>query len=124
MFHLALPGGRSPIPLLNALSLEYAEAFPWKHTHIWQTDERCVPANHSHSNWNQIDRLLISQVSIPYHQLHPMPVTLQSGVCEPADRGCGLYESQLQREIGRAQLDHVVLGVGRDGHIASLFPSP
>lgn len=122
VFHLALPGGRSPKLLFNSLSLEYAEVFPWRHTHIWQTDERCVLPSHTESNWNQIDELLLSQVSIPYHQLHPMPVALQSGVCELADGGCGLYERQLRDKIGNLTLDHVVLGVGRDGHTASLFP--
>jgi 6-phosphogluconolactonase len=118
MFHLALPGGRSPRLLFKYLSLEYAEIFPWRHTHIWQTDERCVLHNHTESNWNQIDRLLLSQVSIPYHQLHPMPLALQNGVCVPEDDGCGLYEQPLQE----TRLDHVVVGVGSDGHIASLFP--
>ncbi len=121
-FHLALPGGRSPQPLFNLLSLEYTEAFPWIHTHIWQTDERCVPSNHSDSNWNQIQNLLLSQIRIPYHHLHPMPVSLHGGVCMPEDRGCGLYASQLLESIGSLSLDHVVLGVGRDGHTASIFP--
>lgn len=121
VFHLALPGGRSPKLLFNSLSLRYAEVFPWRYTHIWQTDERCVLHNHTESNWNQIDRLLLSQVSIPYHQLHPIPVALQSGVCILADGGCGLYERQLHDVIGSTTLDHIVVGVGRDGHIASLF---
>ena len=121
-FHLALPGGRSPKLLFNFLSLGYAEVFPWRHTHIWQTDERCVLHNHTESNWNQIDELLLSQVSIPYHQLHPIPVAIQSGVCISAEGVCGLYEWELQDVIGSVTLDHIVVGVGRDGHIASLFP--
>ena len=123
VFHLALPGGKSIRTLLNRLSLEYRHAFPWKHTHIWQTDERCVRLNHTESNWSQIDKLLLSQVFIPYHQLHPMPVTLQSGVCASEDKGSGLYSKQLWDVIGGIELDHVVLGVGHDGHIASIFPS-
>lgn len=122
VFHLALPGGQSPQPLLDILSLEYVHAFPWKHTHIWQTDERCVRRNHSDSNWNQIDKLLLSHVRVPFHQLHPMPVELQNRLCASADGGCGLYESHLLDSAGGTILDHVVLGMGRDGHVASLFP--
>lgn len=122
-FHLALPGGGSSRLLLNSLSLKYAETFPFQHTHIWQTDERCVNRNDSDSNWNQIDELLLSQVRIPFHHLHPMPVDLQGGLCTPEDNGCVLYEKQLRDVIGSARLDHIVLGVGKDGHVASLFPS-
>ena len=123
VFHLALSGGRSPRPLLGLLALEYAEVFPWKHTHIWQTDERCVGSNDTNSNWNQIDELLLSQLSVPYSHLHPMPVLLQGGLCEDQDSGSLLYQDQIQATIGRLELDHVVLGVGRDGHVASLFPA-
>lgn len=124
-FHLALPGGKSPQTLFNILALQYAAVLPWKYTHIWQTDEHCVKHNDSDSNWNQIIQLLVSQVPIPFHHLHPMPVELQNGLCSAEDDGCGLYEKQLQENIGGVEpaLDHVMLGVGSDGHIASLFPS-
>lgn len=123
VFHLALSGGHSPRLLLSLLALEYAETFPWKHTHIWQTDERCIGRNDTNSNWNQIDDLLLSQLSVPYSHLHPMPVLLQGGLCEGQDKGHLLYQQEMQAAIGRLELDHVVVGVGRDGHVASLFPS-
>lgn len=122
-FHLALPGGQSPRTLLDILSLYHTHSLPWKHVHVWQTDERCVKCNHSDSNWNQIDNLLLSRVHVPFHQLHPMPVDLQSGVCAEEDDGCGLYERDLLQSTGGVALDHVILGVGSDGHVASLFPS-
>ena len=123
VFHLALPGGHSIRTLLIAFSLNYASLLPWKHTHIWQTDERCVGLNDTDSNWNQLDDLLLSQISIPYHQLHPMPIALQNGFCIPDDNGSVLYEQWLEEQIGKEGLDHIVLGVGHDGHIASLFPT-
>lgn len=122
-YHFALPGGQSPRPFLTLLSLEYAHTFPWENIHIWQTDERCVKTNHTDSNWNQIDKLLLSHVCIPYHHLHPMPIELQNGLCSAEDEGDKLYVKQLVDNIGSATLDHVILGVGSDGHIASIFPS-
>jgi hexose-6-phosphate dehydrogenase len=118
-FHVALPGGQSPLLLMNALSLDFYHLFPWQQAHIWQTDERCVKATSADSNWNQISEHLLSVVPIPFHNLHPMPVDLQNGVCNNIDNyGDLLY----QKTLDDGKLDHVVLGVGTDGHIASLFP--
>jgi 6-phosphogluconolactonase len=122
-FHLALPGGQSPLSLMNALSLDFYHLFPWQQTHIWQTDERCVKATSADSNWNQISKYLLSVVPIPFHNLHPLPVDLHNGVCNSADNGDLLYQKTLNGFIeDDGKLDHVVLGVGNDGHIASLFP--
>ena len=121
VYHLALPGGDSPKPLLELLSQTSERTFPWSHTHIWQTDERCVPSNHSFSNWNQLQRNLLSRVAIPYQHLHPIPVGLHCGLCKISDLGFELYEKQIWDHTGTGCMDHVVLGVGRDGHIASLF---
>ena len=122
-FHLALPGGQSPLLLMNALSLDFYHLFPWKQAHIWQTDERCVKATSADSNWNQISEYLLSVVPIPFQNLHPMPVDMQNGVCNSTDNGDLLYQKILDDFIeDDGILDHVVLGVGSDGHIASLFP--
>lgn len=123
VFHLALPGGQSPLLLMNALSLDFYHLFPWQQTHIWQTDERCVKATSADSNWNQISDYLLSIVPIPFHNLHPMPVDLQNGICNSTDNGYLLYQKTLYDFIeDDGKLDHIVLGVGNDGHIASLFP--
>ena len=121
-FHLALPGGQSPVLPLNILSLDYSASFPWQQTHIWQTDERCVKATSQESNWMQISELLLSVVSIPFHHLHPMPTDLQNGVCSSDDRGDALYHNTLNKFLLEDKLDYIVLGVGTDGHIASIFP--
>ena len=121
-FHLALPGGQSPVFLMNLLSLDYYRLFPWQQTHIWQTDERCVKGTLSDSNWNQISEYLLSVVPIPFHHLHPMPTDLQNGICNDTDNGDALYHRALSDLLIDDRLDYVVLGVGADGHIASLFP--
>ena len=123
-FHLALPGGRSPLLLMNALSLDLFHLFPWQHVHIWQTDERCVKATSTDSNWSQISEYLLSVVPIPFHNLHPMPVDLPNGICNvSSDNGDLLYCKTLTDFLeDGGKLDFIVLGVGKDGHIASLFP--
>jgi len=120
-YHMALPGGNSLKPLLELLSQTSDQSVLWKTVHIWQTDERCVPANHSASNWDQLQTKLLSYVPITHSHQHNMPVELQNGLCRGSDAGVDLYEKQLKEATGTGCVDHIVLGVGRDGHIASLF---
>ena len=69
------------------------------------------------SNWNQISEYLLSVVPIPFHNLHPMPVDLQNGVCTNTDYDALLYDKTLHNFLEDGKLD---LGVGTDGHIASI----
>ncbi len=121
-FHLALPGGTSPVSLLGTLSLDYQHSFPWSCTHVWQTDERCVQPTNQHSNFRQLAGHLLSTVPIPYLNIHPMPVYLQQGLCMHGDYGADFYQQQLMEFLPEGRLDYVLLGVGSDGHIASIFP--
>ena len=120
-FHMALPGGKSPLLFLQVLVLEYQQSFPWHATHVWQTDERCVRQNTSYSNLHQLSEHLLTMVPIPYSHVHPMPVELQGGICAEDDNNEMIYERQLLDHTGK--MDYVLLGVGRDGHTASLFPN-
>ena len=122
-FHIALPGGESPILMLDCLSLEYRYSFPWEHTHVWQTDERCVLPWTENSNIRRLSDHLISSVPIPYRNVHPMPVALQHELCGDDDNGVTMYERELMDRLVDKQLDYVLIGVGIDGHIASLFPT-
>ncbi|KAL9979328.1 hypothetical protein ACROYT_G016976, partial [Oculina patagonica] len=120
VFHLALSGGTSPIKLYETLAFMSKE-FPWQHTHIWLVDERCVPLNSKESNFNLIYEKLFQHVPISPFNIHPMNVMLRGGLCDPGDEGANHYEAELKRFLGREQLDFVILGVGADGHTASLF---
>ncbi len=121
-FHLALPGGASPRPFLQSLTLNFQHIFPWQQTHIWQTDERCVTHSSASSNFRQLSELLLSLSPILYPMVHPIPVELLGGVCMDDNSGILLYEKQLLEYANNGTLDYVLLGLGSDGHFASLFP--
>ncbi|XP_065552444.1 GDH/6PGL endoplasmic bifunctional protein isoform X1 [Lathamus discolor] len=120
-FHLALSGGSSPVVLFQRLARHHY-AFPWKHTHIWLVDERCVPLTDTESNFFTLHNHLLQSVRVPYFNVHPMPVHLNQRLCVEEDRGTELYAKEITALVANASFDLVLLGVGTDGHTASLFP--
>ncbi|XP_010003457.1 PREDICTED: GDH/6PGL endoplasmic bifunctional protein [Chaetura pelagica] len=120
-FHLALSGGSSPVVLFQRLARHHY-AFPWKHTHIWLVDERCVPFTDTTSNFFTLHKHLLQSVRVPYFNVHPMPVHLNQRLCVEEDRGTELYAKEIMALVANASFDLVLLGVGTDGHTASLFP--
>ncbi|NXI42633.1 G6PE protein, partial [Galbula dea] len=120
-FHLALSGGSSPVVLFRRLARHHY-AFPWKHTHIWLVDERCVPLTDTESNFFSVHNHLLQSIRVPYFNVHPMPVHLSQRLCVEEDRGTELYAKEIMALVANASFDLVLLGVGTDGHTASLFP--
>ncbi|NXN48910.1 G6PE protein, partial [Rynchops niger] len=120
-FHLALSGGSSPVVLFQRLARHHY-AFPWKHTHIWLVDERCVPLTDTESNFFSLHNHLLQNVRVPYFNVHPMPVHLNQRLCVEEDGGTELYAKEIMALVANASFDLVLLGVGTDGHTASLFP--
>ncbi|TVK90452.1 GDH/6PGL endoplasmic bifunctional protein [Bagarius yarrelli] len=119
-FHLALSGGSSPIALFLQLA-HYHYTFPWHSTHLWLADERCVPPTEADSNFRSIHDQLLQNVHIPYFNVHPMPVHLNQRLCVEDDGGALLYEKQISQLINGSRFHYILLGVGEDGHTASLF---
>lgn len=120
---IALSGGGTPIGMFQQLSQSpYADRMPWTQTHVFWGDERLVPPDDSGSNYGQADQLLLRHVPIPPANIHRVKGELDEATAV-AD-----YTAQLQQlaEPGRAwpHFDLAVMGLGSDGHTASLFPGP
>ena len=108
--HVVLPGGSTPAVCLRLLA---DKQLPWHSIHWYPGDERCYPVGHEERNDTMIRQKLFSQNTQAEKTFHPMPAEL--GPEEAAK-----HYSKLLDEVG--QLDIVVLGMGEDGHTASLFP--
>lgn len=119
-FELALSGGSTPQPLYDRLMYDpNCRQLPWARTHLWLVDERGVSLDDDRSNFRMINETIVEHSGIPREQVHPI-----DALSETADVD---YEAQLRevlqwRQRGQDRLDFVLLGMGRDGHTASLFP--
>ncbi|KAM5247687.1 GDH/6PGL endoplasmic bifunctional protein [Ctenodactylus gundi] len=120
-FHLALSGGSTPVALFQQLATGHY-GFPWAHTHLWLVDERCVPLSDPESNFQGLQAHLLQHVRVPYYNIHPMPVHLHQRLCAEEDQGALTYAREITALVANSSFDLVLLGMGTDGHTASLFP--
>lgn len=116
--HIALAGGNTPRHTYDALS---ALIDDWSGIHLWYGDERVVDPGDPDANARMVDESLVARVNLPPNQVHPVPTELG------ADAACAEYDAELMRvlpadELGTPILDIAFLGLGEDGHTASLFP--
>lgn len=121
-FHIALAGGSTPREVYACLAQEpYCNDMPWDKIHVYFGDERAVPPHHAQSNFGMAYAALLAKVPIPPDQVHRM-----RGEDKDPTNAAAEYEQVLKScapiANGWPSLDLVLLGVGTDGHIASLFP--
>jgi 6-phosphogluconolactonase len=125
VFAVALSGGSTPRRLYQMLAGPiYRETFPWSRTHWFWGDERFVPGDDALSNYRMVREAMLSRAPIPASNIHPIPT---EGVSPEA--AASAYERELKSFYGAARLDPArplfdvtLLGLGPDGHTASLFP--
>jgi len=122
-FHVALSGGSTPRALYRRLAHPpFAKRIAWERVHVYFGDERTVPPDHPDSNFRMAKEALLDHVPVPPSQIHRI-----EGEAEDPHAAAVKYTRTLTRNLplsaqGVAQFDLLLLGVGRDGHIASLFP--
>ena len=113
-YRWALAGGNTPRHLYQRLACpEAAGAINWSRLYLFWGDERCVPAGHPQSNYRMVRESLLNHVPMPADNLFPIDGELES------ERAAAEYSKTL----GEEPLDLVLLGMGEDGHTASLFPA-
>jgi 6-phosphogluconolactonase len=123
-FTVALSGGSTPKAIFSWLAVDDAQGrhkLPWDKSHVFFGDERHVPPDHPDSNFRMANQALLAKVPIPSANVHRVRVELE------AARAAAEYEAELRSLFGaRAgetpRFDLVMLGMGTDGHTASLFP--
>ncbi len=121
-FSIALSGGSTPKAVYELLTDKaFSRYVDWEHTHIFWGDERCVPPDHTESNYRMARMTLLDNVPVPFTNIHRM-----KGELDPAQAAAD-YEQMLRqffarRRDGAVRFDLVLLGIGDDGHTASLFP--
>ncbi|SHE45596.1 6-phosphogluconolactonase [Vibrio gazogenes] len=119
--HISLSGGSTPKMLFKLLaSAPYATSIQWHNLHFWWGDERCVAPDDAESNYGEANALLFSQIQIPAENIHRI-----LGEDDPAsevERFAQEMLAQVPTQDGTPVFDWILLGVGADGHTASLFP--
>ncbi len=120
---MALSGGTTPYALYQLLGGEgMLGEVPWNNVDVFFGDERDVPHDHVESNYHMVQRTLLDNVPIVPSRVHPMPAD-----AEDLDAAAEAYENTIRQLVpagddGVPVLDIVLLGMGSDGHTASLFP--
>jgi 6-phosphogluconolactonase len=116
---LVLAGGSTPRTLYHLLSSQFRDQIPWTKVHVFWGDERYVPLGDPQSNYRMARETLLDHVSCPAGNVHRMPTNLSD-----ADAAARDYEKTLKTYFseGWPRFDLVLLGLGDEGHTASLFP--
>jgi 6-phosphogluconolactonase len=118
--NVCLSGGSTPRFAYEAVASEHRDDLAWGHVHFWFGDERCVPPDHNDSNFRMADSAMLSRLPVALSNVHRI-----QGEQEPAS-AARAYDAELREQFADSadapSFDLLLLGVGTDGHVASLFP--
>jgi 6-phosphogluconolactonase len=119
-FTIALSGGSTPELLFTILGDQYSGSVAWEYVHLFWGDERCVPPESTESNFRMVKTKLIDKILIPAVNVHRI-----KGEAEPeieAERYSEVISALTGKRNGLPSFDMIILGLGEDGHTASVFP--
>jgi len=118
-FAVALSGGNTPKQLYRLLASDFRLRIPWDRTHLFWGDERFVPDEDPLSNYRMAKEELLDRIEIPASNIHSIPTGFSD-----SDAAASTYEQTLHSFFAAAapSFDLILLGMGSDGHVASLFP--
>ncbi len=120
-FSVALSGGTTPRVAYALLASDFRNRVRWANVHCFWSDERCVPPDHPESNFRMANEALLSRVDVPASNVHRM-----KGEDPDPPHAAQEYDRELRRhfnaDVAPPRFDVLMLGMGPDGHTASLFP--
>jgi 6-phosphogluconolactonase len=118
--NIALSGGSTPVKFFQQLSKEKMR-IPWKHLHLFWVDERCVAPDNKDSNYGMTKKYLLDQVNIPAKNINR--IFGEAAPEREVKRYSRILVEKLELRDGWPVFDWILLGLGEDGHTASLFPA-
>ena len=121
ILHIALSGGSTPKEVFKELAENFKNKIDWSKVQFYWGDERCVPSDDEESNYRMANEYLFSKIELPLGNIHRI-----KGENEPVEEAksyADLLEKSLPKVGKQPQFDLVILGLGDDGHTASIFPN-
>jgi 6-phosphogluconolactonase len=119
-FFLALSGGTTPKVIFQTLVRDFKKKIEWNKVHFFWGDERCVPPDHSESNYGMAKEYLLDHIDIPVENIYR--IKGEDNPDNEAERYSNEIKKYLPEVNGLPQFDAAMLGLGEDGHTASIFP--
>ncbi|MFQ1049793.1 6-phosphogluconolactonase [Avibacterium paragallinarum] len=115
--HISLSGGSTPKLLFKTLAAApYNQAIQWKNLHFWWGDDRMVAPSDPESNYGEVQKLLFDHIAIPAENIHRIRGEA------PVEQELARFQNELAEVVPNGEFDWIILGMGADGHTASLFP--